>query len=37
MVAPVVGVKHSGFLGETAPPYKKYRYFTFKIPVFGLK
>ena len=29
--------KNSGYLGETAPPYKKYRYFPLKIPVFGLK
>jgi len=26
-----------GFLGVTVPPYKNYRYFTLKIPVFALK
>ena len=37
MMAPVLGAKSSGFLGETVPPHKKYRYFTLKIPVFALK
>jgi hypothetical protein len=36
-VVPVAGAKNSGFLGETVPPYKNYRYFPLKIPVFGLK
>ena len=29
-MAPVAGAKHSGFQAETAPPYKKYRYFALK-------
>jgi hypothetical protein len=37
MVAPIAGAKNSGFLGATAPPYENYRYFTLKIPVFGIK
>jgi hypothetical protein len=38
MVVPAAGAKSSGFLGETAPPYKNYRFvFYINIPVFGLK